>query len=193
MTDVRSERQLDRVRVELACGCRTTDPAGRLATRVLGNGLPLRDGASRERFAQSPGKLAHVALIDLLSTLRSSLARSLSDCRIGQALTLRLLESRLLDQHSLTLVAFSRATEPNDHRPQGRVLRGASGQRRITTGKEDQVIEVGACEAQGPLPFDPEKAALPELTAAFHTGRIPNDPEHDDIAGISTGVATALC
>ena len=53
------------------------------------------------------------------------------------------------------------------------------------------MIEVGAGEAQRPISFHPEKAALPELTAAFHTGRIPNDPEDDDVAGISTGVATA--
>jgi len=53
----------------------------------------LRCRATRKRIAQSLGKLAHVALVEFLSTLRSSLTGSLAGHSIGQAFSLRLLES----------------------------------------------------------------------------------------------------
>jgi hypothetical protein len=48
------------------------------------------------------------------------------------------------------------------------------------------MVEVGACEAEGPLPFHSEKAPLPELAPALRTCRITDDPEDDNVAGIST-------
>jgi hypothetical protein len=65
------------------------------------------------------GKLAHVALVKFLPTLRCSLTGSLAGRSVGQALSLRLLESRLFNQHSLTLVPLSRPTEPDYHRTEG--------------------------------------------------------------------------
>jgi hypothetical protein len=49
--------------------------------------------ATRKRIAQSLGKLAHVALVEFLSTLCSSLTGSLTRRSIGEALSLCLLES----------------------------------------------------------------------------------------------------
>jgi hypothetical protein len=60
---------------------------------MFGNCLALRYGAAGKRVAQSLGKLAHVALVELLPTLRCSLTCSLAGCRIGQALSLRLRQS----------------------------------------------------------------------------------------------------
>jgi len=70
-------------------------------------------------MAQSLDKLTHVALVAFLPTLRCSLTGSLAGLSISKALSFRLLESRLLNQHSPTLVSLSRPTEPNDHRTQG--------------------------------------------------------------------------
>jgi hypothetical protein len=53
------------------------------------------------------------------------------------------------------------------------------------------MVEVGACEAERPFPFHPEEAPLPELTPAFRACRITDDPEHDDVAGISTDLPAA--
>ena len=156
------------------------------------NAPAFRYRAVGEQFAQSLGKLAHVALVDLLPTLYCSLTGSLAGRRIGEALSLRLLESRLFNQDSFTLVPFSRPTEPNDYRTERRVLGSASGQSRITAGEKNEVIEIGACEAEGPFPFHSEKAPLRELASAFRTGRITNDPEDDDVAGISTNLTAAL-
>src|SRR5439155_19041593 len=128
----------------------------------------------------------HVALVTFARPVRCSFTGSLAARTIGPALTLRLFESRLLDQDPLTLVPLSRPTEPDDHRTEGRVLAGSSGQRRVTAGEEDEMVEVGAREAEGSSPFHSEKAPLPEFTPAFPARRITDDPEDDDIAGIST-------
>jgi hypothetical protein len=53
------------------------------------------------------------------------------------------------------------------------------------------MVEVGACEAEGPFPFHAEKAPLPEFTPALRTCRITEDPEDDNIAGTSTAPAAA--
>jgi hypothetical protein len=86
---------------------------------MVGNCPALRSRAAGKRVAQSLGKLAHVALVKFLPTLLCSLTSSLASRSIGQALSLRLLESRLLNQDSLTLVPLSRPTEPDDHRTEG--------------------------------------------------------------------------
>ena len=54
------------------------------------------------------------------------------------------------------------------------------------------MVEVGACEAEGPFPFHSEKAPLPEFTPALRACRITDDPEDDNVAGISTAPTVAL-
>jgi hypothetical protein len=53
------------------------------------------------------------------------------------------------------------------------------------------MVEVGACEAEGPFPFHSEKAPLPEFTPAFRARRITDDPEDDNVAGITTDPTAA--
>jgi hypothetical protein len=64
---------------------------------VVRNSPALCSGAGGERLAQALGKLADVALVELLPTLRCSVTGSLAGLSIGKALSLRLLESRLLN------------------------------------------------------------------------------------------------
>jgi hypothetical protein len=162
-----------------------------LSAGVVGNRQPLRFRAAGKHIAQSLGELPHVARIDLLPTLCCSLPGSLAGLRIGEALPLRPLESRLFNQHSLALVSLSGPTEPNDHRAERRVFAGTSGQSRVAAGEEHQMVEVGTGEAERAFSFHSEKSPLAELTAAFRTGRITEDPEDDDIARISTGLTAA--
>lgn len=82
---------------------------------MFGNCPALRARAAGKRVAQSRGKLAHVALVKVLPTLCCSLPGLLAGRSIGQALSLRLLERRFLNQQPLALVALSRPTEPDDH------------------------------------------------------------------------------
>ena len=145
MAHVGPDSQFDGLGIEPACGGRTADPARVLSARVVGNCAPLRSGAAGKRVAHPLGELAHVALVELLPTLRCPLTGALASHGIGQALSLRLLKSRFFNQHSLTLVPLSRPTEPGDYRTEGRVLAGSSCQRRITAGEEDEMVEVGAC------------------------------------------------
>jgi hypothetical protein len=61
----------------------------------------------------------------------------------------------------------------------------------MTAGEEDEMVEVGACEAEGPVPFHSEKAPLFEFNPALRTRRITDDPEDDNVAGISTDLMAA--
>jgi len=119
MANMGPDREFDGLGIEPACGGRTADPARVLSARVLGNRVALRSRAAGKRVAQPLGKLAHVALIEFLPTLRCSLTGALAGRSIGQALLLRPLERRFFNQQSLTLVPLSRPTEPDDHRTEG--------------------------------------------------------------------------
>jgi nitrogen regulatory protein PII len=101
---------------------------------------------------------------------------------IGEALSLRPLERQLLDQEALALVAPARPAEPDDDRAQGRVRAGAPGQGRIAAGEEDEVIEIRAGEAQGPVAFHLQKLPPGQLAPALRAGRVANDREDDDAA-----------
>jgi hypothetical protein len=116
MSNMSPDRQFDSVWIESTCGCRTAYPARVLSAGVFGNCQTLRSRTAWKRVAQSLGKLAHVALVKILPTLRCSLPGSLAGRSIGQALLFRLLERRFLNQQPLTLVPLSRPTEPDDHR-----------------------------------------------------------------------------
>lgn len=61
----------------------------------------------------------------------------------------------------------------------------------MTAGEEDEMVEVGACEAEGPFPFHSEKASLLKFTPAIRTCRITDDPEDDNIAALSTDLMAA--
>jgi hypothetical protein len=82
---------------------------------VVGNCPALGGRAAGKGLAQSLGKLAQVALVEFLPTRRCSLTDAFAGSSIGQALLLGLLESRLLNQHPLTLVPLSRPTKPDNH------------------------------------------------------------------------------
>jgi len=71
------------------------------------------------------------------------------------------------------------------------VLAGSSGQRRITAGEKDEMVEVGACEAEGSFPLHSKKASLPEFNPAFRTCRIADDPEDDNVTRIRTELTAA--
>ena len=192
MANVRADRQLDRVRIELACGFGTANPAGVRTAGMVRNRPALEVGTTRKRIPQSPGKRAHVLRVDLLPTLGRSLAGSLARLGIGEALAFCPLERRLLDQHPLTLVSPPSPTESHDDRVEGRVLGGASRQSRIAAAEVYEMREVGALEAERPFPFHAEKTPLAELTPAFHARQVPEDREHDDVARINASLTVAL-
>ncbi len=53
------------------------------------------------------------------------------------------------------------------------------------------MVQISAREAEGPFPFHSKKASLSEFAPAFRTRRITEDPEDDDVAAITAGLATA--
>lgn len=154
VANVSPQRELEGVGIELPGGGGPADPSRVLAAGVVGNGPSLGGRTARKQLAQPVGKLARVVLIGGPLALLGALAGPGSGRGIGEALSLRPLERRLLDQEALALVAPARPAEPDDDRAQGRVRAGAPGQGRIAAGEEDEVIEIRAGEAQaGRLPF----------------------------------------
>src|SRR4030095_603484 len=109
------------------------------ATRTEARASPLGFRTTGKRFAQALGELAHVVLVGLIAALGGTLAGSLPRVGVGQALALRALERRLVDQDALPLRSTARPAEPHHHRLKRGVLAGPPGQRGIT---HDLVIEL---------------------------------------------------
>jgi len=94
---------------------------------------------------------------------------------------LRACQCLLFDEHALSFVAFPRAAEANDDRPDSRVPSRSAGERDIATAEEYKVVEVGAAQAKRSVHLETKKPALPEFLATLGTRRIAQDPEHNDL------------
>ena len=109
-------------------------------------------GQPRIEFPDSFGKPNDVLVIQLGPALSGAGAPRLPGRGVRRALLLCLLEGVLLDQQPLAFVSLARPTPFQDHRREPGVLAGATRQGRVTGGEEDEVVQVGAGEAQGPSP-----------------------------------------
>ena len=152
-----------------------------LLAGVLGDGLLLLERTPGIQLAHAAGERGEILGVVRLTPFPSTLPSQPTRLGVGQAFLLCPFERQLFDQHALSLVALARATEAHDHRPERGVAAGSSSERRITALKEYQVIEIGAREAQRSVGFHAKKATLPECLTALRTGRVANDPEHDNL------------
>jgi len=75
-------------------------------------------------------------------------ALALSDLLVGQACALGLDEGILFDQESLALVTASGAAEAHDHGGQPAGFLVPARQSRVPGSEEDQMVEVGATQAE---------------------------------------------
>src|SRR5262249_2195744 len=89
--------------------------------------------------------------------------------RIIQRFALRPIERTFLNQHPLALVPPPRPAELDDDRIERGVLSGSPRERGISARQEDEMVEVGAGEAERLPLFHAEEGALPELGSALGT------------------------
>jgi len=107
-----------------------------------------------------------------------------SDCpwaSVLNAFVLGFLEGGFFDQDALAFIVAPSPAELDDHRGKRAVLLGASCERSITTGQIDEVIEIGAREAQRPFFFHEEKIALPQCLTALDTLRVAKNGKDDKV------------
>ena len=105
--------------------------------------------------------------IDALRSLGSTLASEDQNLSIGQALLLCADERCLVHQHALTFIPLAGSTEAYDDRTLRRVFARATGEHRVATREEDEVVEIGTAQAQWPVLLHPEKLPLEQLRPAF--------------------------
>jgi len=97
------------------------------------------------------------------------------------------------DQYALAFIMAPSPAESDDHRRKGTVLLGASCERSIATGQVDEVIEIGACEAQRPFFFHEEEFALPQCLTTLNTLRVAkNRKDHKVLTRRVLGFSFAL-
>src|SRR3989441_12162617 len=78
---------------------------------------------------------------------------------IGKTFLLRARKGSLLNKDSLPFVALARAAEADYNRGQGTVLPGATGERGVAPWQVNQMVQVGAGQAQRLPCLQDEKAA----------------------------------
>lgn len=126
--------------------------------------------AVRKQFADTPCKALDVVVVDCETPLGLALTTARTCIVIGQAVHFGPQQSRLFDQNALSLVPAPSTAPLEDNRGKRGVPARTTGQRGIPGRKEDEVIEVGAGEAQSatfPDEHNPRMApqALPTLVA----------------------------
>jgi hypothetical protein len=101
------------------------------------------------------------------------------------------LECGFLDQDALALVAAQSTAEADDHSRKGTVLPGSSCERCVAAGQVDEMIEIGAPQAQRSFEFHEEETALPQFVAALATLRFTEDREDYKVFGcrMESGIA----
>src|SRR5215831_18146145 len=120
--------------------------------RLLGR-TPRKHLANRLRHARDKD------LILLVATNFSVCAPNPSFVSIRATLLFRLFQRSLLDQHTLPLVSLPRPAETNHHGGKRAVLSSTPRQRRVASGQINEMIQVGARQAEGAFALQEQEIA----------------------------------
>ena len=144
MTNMRGYSKPNRLFVQhLSCST-ASDTSTVLPTGMLCDQCLASTWTVGEYLANSVGETSYVFIIKL-STANSGLSTSyFSLCRVSFAFTLSPLKCIALNKKTLPLVALARAAPPQHHGRQRGVLARAPRKSRVSCGKKDEMVEVGA-------------------------------------------------
>ena len=98
--------------------------------------------------------------------------------RVREAFPFGLGQRLFLDEQALPLVAFARPAPFEHDGREPRMLLRAPGQRRVTRGQKDQMIQIGARQAQRSfVPGQRDPGMMPEFPLALTAFRFPGGDE----------------
>jgi hypothetical protein len=100
---------------------------------------------------------------------------------IRTAFLFRSIKGSLFNQHTLTLVTATRPAESNNHGGKSAVLPGTPCKSGITSGKINQVIQIGAPQAKRASPFHEEKISLAQFMETFCAFRLAQNVEDHQV------------
>lgn len=143
-------RQLDGGRVEGTAGGAPPDASAAARRGVTGDRFGALPGTARKQAEDLCGETFAQIGVLAFSTLRVAPAAPRSRLLVREGLLLRALECLPLDQNALALVPPAGAAEAHDHGRQPTRALGAAGQCSVAGREEDEVVEVGAGEAERP-------------------------------------------
>lgn len=126
------------------------------------------DRTVREQFAHSLCKALDMLFVEARAKLGLALSTQHARIVVGQALRFGPNKPYLLYQNALSLVPVASSAPLEDDCGQRRVLAGATRQRGVPRGKEDEVIEVGAGQTKSTsFPGKTDPRATPERVPTF--------------------------
>ena len=156
---------------------------------MLGNLPGAFRRAAREHLADAARELLQVAQVELVSSGCFAFLPAQSDLRIGEALFLGAPQRVLLHEESLPLVAFARAAPFQYNRSKRGVPARAACQCRLAGGEEDEMIQVGARQAQrAAFPGERDPRVHPQLLTTLVAHGFPMGHEHFVVEPIGSGV-----
>jgi hypothetical protein len=132
---------------------RPTNPATIFTASVLSYHLlsPARTG--RKKLAHAQGKTLYILPVQLHLPLRLPFSPAGPHLAVGQAFRFSSFHRLFFYQQTLPLISLSSPAPLQHHRRKDRALAGSPGQRCIAGRKKDQVIQVGASQAQDSFAF----------------------------------------
>jgi hypothetical protein len=145
----------DRLLVQRPPGRRTPDPAAAARPGVAGARLGTLGWAAREQPHDRLGQPSLERQVLVGAPLPIPLAALAAHVLLGQALRFGRLQSRLLHQGPLPLIALAGAAEPDHHRRQAARLPGPAAQRRVA-GQDDEYPPGRLAEAKRGDTSDPD-------------------------------------
>lgn len=148
MANMSGDGQTDSPFIEILRSRRAPNTAAVLQAGVLGDGAFRAGRAVHEQRSNLLCKSLHIFAVEFDAPLRLPLSTTFARVTISQTFVFGALQSLLLDQNTLPLVAAAGAAPLENNGRQPRVLSCAARQRGIAGRQEVKVVEVGAGQAQ---------------------------------------------
>jgi len=179
VTDMGYDGQIDGLIGEALGGRRPANPAAILQTGVFRNDHLPSGRAMRIKFPYAGSKTRDVLLIEICSAFCFPLTPPHANLGVGQALLLGLLQRLLLDQQPLSFVPLASLAPLEHHRRQRRVLSGTPRHGRIACGQKNEMVQIGARQAQrSTVAGKHDPSLMAELLATLVANGLPGGDEN---------------
>ena len=142
MAHVRSDGEVDRIRVQTFRGSAPTHATAVLPACMLRDSAPLVRRATRVPPSDGPREILVEPTVEAFALRRRPRPRLGSRSRVSFALFLRPAKGLVLDEDALPLVPLASGAPPDDNGSKTGVLARPPGQRRVASRQEHQVVKI---------------------------------------------------